>query len=52
MIHNLLKRVAPGVIIDGGGCDSGDPLDVTMTEIGQAVNWIQDEVNILKGKSH
>ena len=27
--------------IDGGGCDSGDPLDLTLDEISQAANyWI------------
>lgn len=25
-----------GTKIDGGGCDSGDPLDLTLTEIRQA----------------
>jgi len=35
------------VTIDGAGCDSGDPLDLTLTEIGQAVNALRDEIDEL-----
>ena len=35
-IYQRLRQVA-GDAIDGGGCDSGDPLDVTLCEIGQAI---------------
>jgi hypothetical protein len=38
----LCKHVpAPGDI-DGGGCDSGDPLDFTLTEIKQAICQVQN----------
>lgn len=30
--------------IDGGGCDSGDPLDLTLAEVAQAVNQLADQV--------
>lgn len=38
-IHAKLCKLTPGATIDGGGCDSGDPLDFTLAEIGQGVNY-------------
>jgi len=29
--------------IDGGGCDSGDPLDFTLTEIHQAIDFLREQ---------
>jgi hypothetical protein len=31
--------------IDGGGCDSGDPLDLTLAEVAQAVNQLTDRAD-------
>jgi len=39
-IHSLLNRLCPGAEVDGSGCDSGDPLDLTLAEIGQAIGWV------------
>lgn len=36
-IYNFLVKEC-GDSIDGGGCDSGDPLDFTLSEISQALN--------------
>jgi len=33
---------APDHLIDGSGCDSGDPLDLTLTEIRQAFAFQRD----------
>ena len=43
-IRSVLIRLsgAPDYKIDGSGCDSGDPLDLTVTEIEQAFVWIED----------
>jgi hypothetical protein len=35
-IYKLACDLAPDAQIDGGGCDSGDPLDLTLDEISQA----------------
>jgi len=35
------------VTIDGAGCDSGDPLDLTLTEIWQAAHGLQNEIDLL-----
>ena len=35
-IYKLACDLAPDAQIDGGGCDSGDPLDLTTDEISQA----------------
>lgn len=34
----------PDIEIDGSGCDSGDPFDLTMDEICQGVRWFQARV--------
>lgn len=39
----------PEVNIDGAGCDSGDPLDLTLSEIRQAIVAWQDARNDLRG---
>ncbi len=46
-IRNLLCELTgdDGENIDGGGCDSGDPLDLTLTEIRQAWSLAQDQNN-------
>jgi hypothetical protein len=38
---------APDHSIDGGGCDSGDPLDLTLTEIRQGFNQMIDQRDAL-----
>lgn len=42
-IYNLICERCPEVQIDGKGCDSGDPLDFTLAEIGQALAYWQDK---------
>lgn len=37
--------------IDGSGCDSGDPLDVSLTEISQVINHFIDEASSVAAKS-
>lgn len=44
-IGDVCQQLAPGADIDGSGCDSGDPLDVTLSEITQAVNWHVDALH-------
>ena len=39
-IRDLCCRVLPDV--DGAGCDTGDPLDLTATEISQCFNHLRD----------
>lgn len=34
--------------IDGNGCDSGDPLDLTLDEISQAANYWQERCHDMK----
>ncbi len=45
-IRDLVVREsgADQTMIDGGGCDSGDPVDFTLDEIAQGFNYISDEV--------
>lgn len=38
-IYKLVCGLAPEADIDGGGCDSGDPLDLTLDEIGQGFSY-------------
>jgi len=38
-IYKLACELAPDAQIDGGGCDSGDPLDLTLDEISQAFSY-------------
>jgi len=42
-IYELARKraIAPDEI-DGGGCDSGDPLDLTLTEIGQVICQLEN----------
>lgn len=39
----ITKSGAPDHSIDGAGCDSGDPLDLTLAEIDQGFNFIDNE---------
>lgn len=44
------KMIAMGVPdsrIDGAGCDSGDPLDFTLAEVGQGVGYFVDQLDEL-----
>lgn len=45
-IRNLVIRLsgAKDGLIDGSGCDSGDPVDLTLNEIAQGFNYLLDEV--------
>lgn len=40
----LISLGVPDSIIDGAGCDSGDPLDFTLAEIDQGVGWFIDQL--------
>lgn len=40
-IRNEFLEVVPDAMIDGGGCDSGDPLDFTLAEISQGISAIK-----------
>ena len=41
-IYELLVKET-GCTIDAGGCDSGDPLDFTLSEISQAIGILKEE---------
>lgn len=42
-IYDLLRAHVPHPdSIDGGGCDSGDPLDFTLSEISQALEQLKE----------
>ena len=40
----LIDMGAPDWKIDGAGCDSGDPLDFTLAEVGQGVGYFIDQL--------
>lgn len=40
----IKKSGAGDGVIDGSGCDSGDPVDLTLAEIAQGFNYLLDEV--------
>lgn len=44
----LIQMGAPDSEIDGAGCDSGDPLDFTLAEIGQGVGYFIDQLEELR----
>lgn len=41
--EKLIDLGAPDWKIDGAGCDSGDPLDFTLAEVGQGCGWFIDK---------
>lgn len=43
-IDGLLCKAAPDINIDGSGCDSGDPLDLTATEISIVLGHLADQL--------
>ncbi len=47
-IRDLICKNTPGADIDGGGSDSGDPLDFTLAEISQGLSHLQNEIDDLK----
>lgn len=44
----LIDLGAPDWKIDGAGCDSGDPLDFTLAEVGQGVGYFIDQLEELR----
>lgn len=44
-IYQLLCKFCPDINIDGAGSDSGDPLDFTVSEIGQALAHLQNKID-------
>lgn len=49
-IYDLIVKVVPDNLIDGGECDSSDPLDFTLAEIGQALNYFTQEPSELQAQ--
>jgi hypothetical protein len=47
----IISCGVPDDIIDGAGCDSGDPLDFTLTEVGQGLNYFIDQLDELRKAS-
>lgn len=48
-IYEQICEACPGANIDGAGCDSGDPLDFTQSEIGQGLaHWIDNRDDLLR----
>lgn len=43
-IRELVIKLSGCDDIDGSGCDSGDPLDLTLTEISQGFNHIENRL--------
>lgn len=43
-IYEVLSALSPEAEIDGSGCDSGDPLDFTLSEIRQAIGAWKERV--------
>lgn len=46
-IYDLCCKRAPKANIDGAGCDSGDPLDLTLAEIGQMAGALEEDSDAL-----
>jgi hypothetical protein len=44
----LIDLGAPDWKIDGAGCDSGDPLDFTLAEVGQGAGYFVDKLDALR----
>lgn len=42
-LDKLFAHLVPDAQIDGGGCDSGDPMDFSMSEISQALVYVIDQ---------
>lgn len=47
----MISMGVPDSKIDGAGCDSGDPLDFTLAEIGQGVGYFIDQLDELRAPS-
>lgn len=47
-IYQLLSKMFPNANIDGKGCDSGDPLDFTISEIKQGLAIADEQTAQLK----
>jgi hypothetical protein len=46
-IYALLEKECPSINIDGSGCDSGDPLDLTEAEVHQALlHWKENHADV------
>ena len=44
----MISIGVPDSKIDGAGCDSGDPLDFTLAEVGQGVGYFLDQLEQLR----
>jgi hypothetical protein len=45
----MISMGVPDDLIDGAGCDSGDPLDFTLAEVGQGVGFFIDKLEAHEG---
>ncbi len=43
-LDKIVRSVDPKGEIDGGGCDSGDPLDLTEAEMCQAFDFLSEQL--------
>jgi hypothetical protein len=43
-IRNKVIELSGYTEVDGSGCDSGDPLDLTLTEIAQGFTYIDNRL--------
>jgi hypothetical protein len=48
-IYQLLRKTC-GDSIDGGGCDSGDALDFTLSEVSQGLNMLIDRAELAEAR--
>lgn len=50
-VYDLLRKHVPHPdAIDGGGCDSGDPLDFTLAEVSQGLDQLQAQLQAVTGE--
>lgn len=45
----MISMGVPDHLIDGAGCDSGDPLDFTLAEVGQGLGYFIDKLEARDG---
>lgn len=45
----MISMGVPDDLIDGAGCDSGDPLDFTLAEVGQGLGYFIDKLEAKEG---
>lgn len=48
----MINMGVPDFKVDGAGCDSGDPLDFTLAEVGQGLAYFIDQLEATRNKEH